>query len=42
MKNLKLMSVVVSAVIISQVTLTTIEKPVYIIPEKTHENQFKT
>ena len=42
MKNLKIMSVVVSAVIISQVTLNTIEKPVFIIPEKTHEQHFKT
>lgn len=42
MKNLKIMATVVSAVIISQVILTTIEKPIFIIPEKTHEQQFKT
>ena len=41
MKNLKVMSMVVSLVIISQVTLTTIQKPVFIIPDKQHENQFK-
>ncbi len=42
MKNLKVMSVVVSAALISQATLTTIEKPIFIIPEKTHEQHFKT
>ncbi|MDD2518853.1 MAG: hypothetical protein PHI05_02315 [Bacilli bacterium] len=41
MKNLKIMSLVVTAVFISQVTLTTIDKPIFVIPDKAHENHFK-
>lgn len=41
MKNLKIMSLVVTGVLISQVTLTTIDKPIFVIPDKAHENHFK-
>ncbi|MFA5603514.1 MAG: hypothetical protein WDA12_01490 [Bacilli bacterium] len=41
MKKLKIMSLVVSAVLISQVTLTTIDRPTFVIPDKSHENHFK-
>lgn len=42
MKNLKVMSAVISLALVSQMTLNPIQKPMLVIPEKTHEEHFKT